>query len=404
MCGIIGAAISGVYGFDKKTEDTFYQMLYANALRGDDSTGVIFIEQDSSFGIMKDTYSSAFVTNEFLNSTMGKSMWTQGKAMIGHNRKKTSGAINDANAHPFVVNDNFALVHNGTLYSHKQLADTEVDSEALAIHLAPVLSDTFDLEKFEEAIGKVYGAYAISAYSQKTNSIYLARNDQRPLSYIETKEGVFWASEAPMLWWIAARNGLTLKDVEVKHMAANSLVTIDLSTNNVTVTDYVPKKAQTPVHTTKGTGGTVTTYTPTNTSKPTRISKNGFKLAKKNWLGKSLRFWVDDYLEKNFPSTIADGETIVTLMGETEMFYNDHSVIAEFDIDNLVSASSAITGQLYYGTVADMTFNRKTGHVTFYITDADPVALSIKPSPMIIDAHYIQEKLDAQEKAVLALH
>lgn len=153
MCGIIGGVIRSFYGFDKKTEDTFYQMLYANALRGDDSTGVVFIEKDTSFGIMKTAYSSAFVTDEFHDSKQGKAMWTQGKAMIGHNRKKTSGAISDTNAHPFVVDDTFAMVHNGTLYSHKHLADTEVDSEALAIHLSKVLNNEFTLEKFEESIG-----------------------------------------------------------------------------------------------------------------------------------------------------------------------------------------------------------------------------------------------------------
>lgn len=401
MCGIVGVATKALNGFDKKTEDAFYQMLYADALRGDDSTGVVFIEKDTSFGIMKDAYSSAYITNDFRESKMGKKMWTQGKALIGHNRKKTSGAISEVNAHPFVVDEKFAMVHNGTLYNHEALAKTDVDSEALAIHLSKVLTPDFELDKFEAAIGKVYGAYAIAAYNQDTNRIYLTHNGQRPLSYIETPEGFFWASEAPMLWWIALRVGLTLKDVKINHIKENTLVIINLNSNSVTTLDYVPKKATPPVTTTTKTGGTVTTYSAKTKPTVNRISKNAFKLAKRNWLGKPLRFWVDDYLEKNFPRTIADGETIVSLMGETEMFVADHTVIAEFDLDKLPSLSSAIIDQLYIGVVGDMTFNKRTGLVTFYMLDSYPVAGS---QPKIVDAKYIQEKLDAEEKAKLALH
>ena len=91
---------------------------------------------------------------EFEKSDMGKRVISKGKALIGHNRKATVGSVNNATAHPFVVGDSFAMVHNGTLRNHKALADTVVDSEALAIHLSKVLVEDFDKLKFEEEIGK----------------------------------------------------------------------------------------------------------------------------------------------------------------------------------------------------------------------------------------------------------
>ena len=123
-------------GLIKQTEDVFDQLLYANALRGEDSTGVIAVEKDSSFHIAKDASPSFWFGPAFKESDISKKMWNNAKAMIGHNRKKTIGKIEDATAHPFVVDDEFAMVHNGTLFGHAQLAKTEVDSEALAIVLA----------------------------------------------------------------------------------------------------------------------------------------------------------------------------------------------------------------------------------------------------------------------------
>lgn len=243
MCGIVGVVPRGSFGFDKKTEDSFYQMLFCDTLRGDDSTGVIMVENTSGFGIMKEGYSAPYVLDSIQMSELGKAMYPRGKALIGHNRKKTIGIGSDENAHPFVVKGEFAMVHNGTLTNHKELADTVVDSEALAIHLEPVLNGTWDLTKFEEAIGKVRGAFAIAAYSQNNHQVYLLRNDQRPLSFVDTPEGFFWASEMGLLYWILGRNGVTLKNHEPVVVKENCLYKIDLDTNKVEVISYVPKKS-----------------------------------------------------------------------------------------------------------------------------------------------------------------
>lgn len=385
MCGIVGVITKGNYGFDKKTEDPFYQMLYCDALRGDDSTGVIMVEKDASFGIMKEGYSAPYVIDNIQQSKLGKDMWTKGKALIGHNRKKTMGEATDANSHPFVVKDSFAMVHNGTLTNHKALADTVVDSEALAIHMETVLNGAWDLGKFEEAIGKVRGAYAVSCYSQVNHSVYLFRNDQRPLSFVDTTEGYFFASEIGMLYWILGRNGVTLKDHEPIIVKENMLYKIDLDTNKLEVIGYEPKKAKPVANMHMATGfkasglnrkhgvSMVGAVTGSN-----RVSKNGFKSLKKHWMGAMTDFWVDDFIEKDYPKTIADGANEVLLMGDIDEFTFDHVIHAEFDLNELDSAKEPFLQCLYYGRVTDMLFDKASGMVTIYLGDIKKAKKSIK--------------------------
>ncbi len=384
MCGIVGVAVKAKNGFCNKTQDSFYQMLLVDSVRGEDSTGVVFVENDSSFGIMKEASPSWYTETAFKSSTIGKAMWNMGKAMIGHNRKQTSGKISDRNAHPFVVNDSFAMVHNGTLYGHKDLADTEVDSEALAIHLSKVLNKDLTKEKLEEALGKVYGAYAIAAYNKDTNSIYLTRNKDRPLSYVETPEGVFWASEYMMLYWILSRNGIDVSKTAPQTLKEDTLLTINLEDNSVTLMEYVPKKATPPAKQV----GYFRTYQnpPTHVGKArgasglsnVEISKNAFKRIKHTWIGKDMTFFVDDFVEKNFPRTIAQGETEVIILGESDSFYFPHTVRAEINILNFAPEDYAITDSLYRGTVADATYDKVTGSITFIMGATQKVPTSYK--------------------------
>jgi len=382
MCGIVGVIPKSTHGFDKKTEDSFYQMLYCDTLRGDDSTGVILVENTAGFGIMKEGWSAPYVIDNIQASDLGKAMWSRGKALIGHNRKKTIGAVSDATSHPFVVKGEFAMVHNGTLNNHKELADTLVDSEALAIHLEPHLNGIWNLENFEEAIGKVRGAYAIAAYSQFNHSVYLLRNDQRPLSFVDTPEGFFWASEIGMLYWILGRNGVTLKGHEPVIVKENSLYRIDLDTNKVEVIGYVPKKATPVAHSATGTKVNGSSQLAMEVMQGSgignnRMSKNAFKTVKRRWMGQYTDFWADDFIEKEFPKTIAQGASDVLLMGDIDDFKFDHVVSAEFDLNDLHPKESFLNC-LYYGRVTDMEYDKKTGMVTITIGDTKKAAVSIK--------------------------
>lgn len=408
MCGIVGLALKKNAGFYKKDEDIFYEMLFADTLRGNDSTGVIFIEKDGSFGIAKDMFSAPLCIDDFKNTQMAKDLFREGKAIIGHNRKATVGKVQKDTAHPFVVDNTFAMVHNGTLYGHKLLHDTTVDSEALAIHLKSVLGADYNKEKFEEAMGKVNGAYAVACFNQETNKLHLLRNSQRPLCLVETDNAWYWASEYGMLMWILGRNNEDLKTAKVETVKEECLYTIDLTDSKLTKEEYVPKKAQ-PVATSVATGVGKIGWGKTHTkSDDDDLSKNEFKRLRKQLVFTTVSFWADDYVERNFPRTIADGETEITLMGELSdpKHKFKHLVQGFLDISKHPTIKEgSMLNKLYSGRIYDMTYDAATKHIVIRldrltIVPSSRTVISLPPpdkKDMVVDGKWIQERLDQNE-------
>lgn len=384
MCGIVGIIVKAQNGPSKDVEDTFYDMLYADTLRGEDSTGVIYVENNKDFSIVKDSWAGHWCVNEFRNTTAGKNAFMRGKALIGHNRKATLGAVTSENAHPFVVDKAFALVHNGSLRDHKKLADTTVDSAALAQHLRKVLVEDFDMEAFEDALGKVDGAYAIVCYNQDTNKVYMFRNHERPLALVTLDSGWYFSSEQGLVTWCVSRNGLNITNSKVEPVKPNCLYTFDLTKNTLTQEDYVPKKATPPV--VVHTGGNGTEKTKTTACVPFKVpgkggdngmSRNQFRQWKKRYIDRVVEFWAADYVEKNFPRTIDEhGETLVLLMGESDEFVMQHTIHGEFDLVNSKNADATLNDALFLGRIYDVLMDKKTKHLNIYVDRITPIRKS----------------------------
>ena len=404
MCGIVGAIAKHSGGLLKQHEDTFMQLLYADVVRGEDSTGIIGVEKDTTFHIAKESTEAAWFSAVFSNSDIYKAMWKAGKAYIGHNRKSTVGKTNDENAHPFVINDEFAMVHNGTLWNHKALADTEVDSEALATVLAKAFEETNYMTSLEETLGRVNGAYALAMYDQRHHAVRLLRNKERPLAYAETPNGWFFASEGAMLFWIMSRNGYDMSKIKITMVPEHTLLTFDLDTNKMTSEEVVPKKPVPPVttiHTHTG-GKTTTKFTPTSLE---GMSKNAYKRFRRKLVGKRLEWWVEDYIETNFPKTEQDGETLFNLMGVCDDMMDDHIIMSKIDIKELNLLTNELSDRLWYGEVTDISYDTKTKVVSIVMEKCLPLPLSIrKEKVVIIDAEYIKRKLDDKEKTLSLMH
>jgi predicted glutamine amidotransferase len=198
MCGLVAAISKGNQGFEYKADLVFTQMLYANALRGMDSTGLYGINKHGNLDMLKSAQPSAdFIRTPEAREFIDK-IYMNYRIVVGHNRAATKGAVKDENAHPFIEN-NICLVHNGTLYNHKQLKDVDVDSHAITHALAE--------GKAEDVIPSLDGAFALIWYDAAKKKLFITRNNERPLYLVETEKTDYIASEDSMLEWLLSRNG-----------------------------------------------------------------------------------------------------------------------------------------------------------------------------------------------------
>lgn len=362
MCGIVGVVTKASNGFLQTELNVFKQLLTVGEIRGDDATGVIYASNSNDFGIAKTQYSAYYSVDELFKTDCLSNAFQQGKVLVGHNRKATIGGTKEEFAHPFVVKDKFAMVHNGTLSTHKTLAEFESDSEALANYLEPFLKEG-DKEKLEEALGKIWGAYAIVGYHQETQKLYLLRNKDRPLSYCETPHGIFFASEAGMLEWILRRNNMYSANSDIQDLPVDTLLTICCKTNTIVKETLSPKKPivhQNASHMGKWTAWETTVHaTPANRPmkpmglsavtvvKPSNdvISKQALKRLRKLCNYKKIEFWANDWIEKNptIPIDVGmcNGSAEVVLYGDLTDEYEEYfkaqigeiKVYLEADID-----------------------------------------------------------------------
>lgn len=236
MCGIVGIITKNSFGFSKQNTDEFTQMLWANSVRGWDSSGIFLANKYGNLEWMKSKYTPATLMGSDKYKLMLDKAFKSGQILVGHNRQATRGEVSDENSHPF-VEDNICLVHNGTLSNHKDLADTEVDSHAVA--------KAFQSRGHIEVIEKIDGAFALVWYDAKEKKLHLARNNTRPLNLIETNTAWYISSEVGLVTWILGRQSSPIKVLQVLELSPGKCYTFEIgNTEKPTVQDiklYSPK-------------------------------------------------------------------------------------------------------------------------------------------------------------------
>lgn len=212
MCGIVGFvnhhAKKGVVRNKSELNKMFANMLWADQLRGGDSTGAMALDRDLNTLVYKTA--GAFQAFNKLTEANRILSWVDANFFtVGHNRSATKGKVTDENAHPF-QEGNIILVHNGTLwdwpdeYGHKE-TDKDVDSKAIA-----KMVNTLGWKK---TVNEISGAYACVWIDKKDNSLNIARNNDRPLGYVETSEGLVIASENYLGAWCASRHNIQVNKI-----------------------------------------------------------------------------------------------------------------------------------------------------------------------------------------------
>ena len=121
MCGIFGTINSNK---PKRFRYTAFASLgIINDSRGGDSCGV-FIDGKYEYGTYtKKLFKDFMLESKVLEEFRGKDV----SVAIGHCRKASVGAVNEANAQPVIIKDEngnpeFVLIHNGTIRNHDELA------------------------------------------------------------------------------------------------------------------------------------------------------------------------------------------------------------------------------------------------------------------------------------------
>ncbi|MCK5118799.1 MAG: amidophosphoribosyltransferase [Candidatus Latescibacteria bacterium] len=209
-CGVFG-----IYGHKEAARLT-YLGLYALQHRGDESAGIVTgdgkqLRAHKGLGAV-----SGVFTDEILSGL-------DGHLAIGHTRYSTTGASVAANAQPFVANGkggSLAIAHNGNLTNTNALRkkleqkgalfQTTMDSE-LIVHLAARSQAETTVERIEDALGQVKGAFSLT-FSTK-DRVIAARDPYgfRPLCLGRLDDAWIVASESCALDIVGAEY---VRDVE----------------------------------------------------------------------------------------------------------------------------------------------------------------------------------------------
>lgn len=203
MCGIVGVVAKYNSGLFKAHAQTFAELLFVDQLRGTDGTGVFYdVDGKAKVAKVPDTASNFLMDDLFVG--VCEEAVKEGHFMIGHNRAATRGNLVWKNTHPF-SEGGITLVHNGTLYRYKNLADdVEVDSHAICKHMAAY--------GYKNTLKEIDGAFALVWMDEEAGMLRLCRNNDRPLNLLDCGGSWIIASEKEMGEWIASRNKYNVKE------------------------------------------------------------------------------------------------------------------------------------------------------------------------------------------------
>lgn len=361
MCGLIGVINKWSNGFNASSQKAFFDLLYMDTLRGPDSTGVALIEKDGAVRVIKDSVPGyEFLQTKEYQTHIDTPGYKDGKALIGHNRKATQGKITAYNAHPFTVEDQFVLAHNGTLTSHKHLDTHDVDSQAIADYLFNNWKDDATPEEKANVLAHIGGAWALIWYDLRTDTYNVVRNHQRPLTIVETHSDFFIGSEHDMLVAGVTRNSNTIvKTIKVEPYTVYSW---DLSTNMTQMKEVVlptgPFLVSQPVT-------QVITHTLAATvAGDVKLTKNKFKCYLRNLIGKPINFYVEDFV--NRPGV----ENQWYFYGESYDLSYLHEIVGLTQKDKVEVIEDAYN--LAQGVVLDGVYDKKTGKAKLTVKIVGP--------------------------------
>lgn len=194
MCGL-----AGFIGQSKNKDLSFEIATFLFSLsqaRGIDACGFYATNQKECFYHKQKGKSDNLIKTQIWNNLKEKEL----DLILLHTRKTSSNSgssENNINNHPFVI-ENSALIHNGIIHDYEKLNEfintfSNCDSEILLNYLSNYTENYFidRLEKIKELLFFIKNSEFAFCLADKINedkSLWIIRNDKRPLFLIDCKE------------------------------------------------------------------------------------------------------------------------------------------------------------------------------------------------------------------------
>ncbi len=239
MCGIIGITRSPSGADPVDVLEVLLEGLGRLEYRGYDSAGIALVGPAPSDGLWRARAANGTRSLDDLTKR-AESAPAGSVAGIGHTRWATHGGPTEGNAHPHVdCTAGLALVHNGIIENHVELADelvaaghrleSETDTEVLAHLIEAALADRPDSGlsgAVRSALTRVRGAFALAVVRADEPDLLVAARRVSPLLMGVRGDAAFLASDIPAILGLT-RDFFVLEDDQVAELRPGSLRVTD---------------------------------------------------------------------------------------------------------------------------------------------------------------------------------
>jgi len=217
MCGIVGAIST------RPVEKILVEGLKRLEYRGYDSSGIALIDEkkqlirERRLGKIRE-----------LESALNKISFS-GHSGIAHTRWATHGVPSEENAHPFISNNQFAIVHNGIIENHVELREklinkgyvftSATDSETI-VHLLHYHYNQSKniLTALQKIMEELDGAYALGILSSEHPDRIFAMRSDSPLVIGIGRGENFFASD-PLALLPVTREFIYLEEGDIAEVS-----------------------------------------------------------------------------------------------------------------------------------------------------------------------------------------
>lgn len=203
MCGIFGVINHHKRLLDKRA---FITLGCANDSRGGDACGIMIDRKVEKGTAKEDQYFQCwYPKSEVLKNT------EKCYVALGHCRKASVGGVAPEKAQPVTIHDKdgnllYCLIHNGTIYNYKELAEKYIpDIKIDGLTDSQVMAQIFFHAGYD-ALGEYNGGGAFVIHDYRSNKTLMFRGEskgsysavkteyERPLYFVKTGKSVIFSS------------------------------------------------------------------------------------------------------------------------------------------------------------------------------------------------------------------